>query len=93
MIGSITVNSATDTVQITRAVYITRRSQLTAQATDSSDSAVLTVSVTSTGAVLGTLTNNGGGSYSAVFRGIANPMNITVTSNLGGSASAQVRVR
>lgn len=93
MIGSITVNSATDTVQITRAVYITRRSQLTAQATDSSDSAVLTVSVTSTGAVLGTMTNNGGGSYSAVFRGIANPMNITVTSNLGGSASAQVRVR
>jgi plastocyanin len=93
MVGSVTVTSAVDTVQITRAQYAIARSQLTVQATDSNDTATLTVSVTSTGVILGTMTNNGGGSYSAKFSGIANPMNITVTSNFGGSASARVKAR
>jgi hypothetical protein len=93
MVGSVTVNPAADTVQITRALYTTSRSQLTVQATDSNDTAVLTVSVTSSGVILGTMTNNGGGNYSAKFNGIANPLNITVSSNLGGSASARVRAR
>ena len=93
MVGSVTVTAATDTVQITRAIYTTSRSQLTVQATDSNDTAVLTVSVTSSGVILGTMTNNGGGNYSAKFNGIVNPMNITVSSNLGGSASARVRAR
>lgn len=93
MIGSVTVATAADTVQITRALYTTSRSQLTVQATDSNETAVLTVSVTSTGMVLGTMTNKGGGNYSAKFNGIANPLNITVTSNLGGTASARVRAR
>ncbi len=93
MIGSVTVTAAADTVQITRAQYSISRSQLTVQATDTSDTATLTVSVTRTGMILGTMRNNGGGSYSAKFSGIANPMNITVTSNLGGSDSARVRAR
>lgn len=93
MIGSVTVTPASDTVDITRAQYVTSRSQLTVQATDTNDTATLTVSVTNTGMVLGTMTNNGGGSYSAKFTGIANPRNITVTSNLGGSDSARVKAR
>ena len=93
MIGSVTVTAAADTVQITRAQYAIARSQLTVQATDTNATATLTVSVTSTGTILGTMRNNGGGSYSAKFSGIANPINITVTSNLGGSDSAQVRAR
>ena len=93
MIGSVTVTSAVDTVQITRAQYVIARSQLTVQATDSNDTATLTVSVTSSGVVLGTMTNNGGGNYSAKFSGISNPMNITVTSNFGGTDSARVRAR
>jgi plastocyanin len=93
MIGSVTVTPAADTVQITRAQYTTSRSQLTVQATDSNDTAVLTVSVTSSGMVLGPMTNKGGGNYSAKFNGIANPLNITVSSNLGGSDSARVRAR
>lgn len=93
MIGSVTVTQPVDTVQITRALYTTSRSQLTVTATDSNTSATLTVSVTSTGAVLGQMTNNGGGNYSAKFNRITNPLNITVTSNFGGSASAPVRVR
>jgi plastocyanin len=93
MVGSVMVTAATDTVQITRALYTTSRSQLTVQATDSDPTAVLTVSVTSSGAILGNMTNKGGGSYSAKFNGIANPLNITVSSNLGGTASARVRAR
>jgi N-acetylneuraminic acid mutarotase len=85
--------SVVDTVTITRAQYATQRSQLTVQATDSNPSAILTVSVTSTGVVLGNMTNKGGGSYTAKFTGIANPVNITVKSNLGASASAAVRAK
>ncbi len=83
-----------DTVTITRAQYVTSRSQLTVQATDSDPTAVLTVSVTSSGQVLGTMINKGGGSYSAKFTGVtSNPVNITVTSDLGGSASKAVTVK
>ena len=92
MIGSVIVN-APDTVDITRAQYITQRRQLTVQATGSNSAAELTVSVTSSGTILGPMTNNGGGNYSAKFSRITNPVNITVTSNLGGSDSANVRVR
>ena len=93
MVGSVTVTEATDTVQITRAQYTTSTSQLTVQATDTNDTATLTVSVTRTGEILGTMMNQGGGNYAARFTGIANPTNITVTSNLGGSDSARVRAR
>ena len=79
--------------EITRAQYTTSRSQLTVQATDTDDTATLTVSVTSTGEVLGTMTNKGGGNYSAKFTVTPNPRQITVSSNLGGSATARVRVR
>jgi hypothetical protein len=37
--------------------------------------------------------NNGGGNYNAKFSGISNPQKITVTSDLGGSATARVKVR
>ncbi len=93
MVGSVTVTAAADTVQITRAQYAIARSQLTVQATDTNDTATLTVSVTSSGVILGTMTNNGGGNYSAKFSGITNPMNITVTSNFGGTDSARVKAR
>ena len=92
MIGSVTVTDI-DTVTITRAQYAIARSQLTVQATDTDETAMLTVSVTSSGEILGPMINRGGGSYTAKFTGISNPQNITVTSNLGGSASARVRAR
>ena len=82
-----------DTVEITRAQYAISRSRLSVQATDTNTAAILTVSVTSTGEILGTMTNQGDGTYRAKFSGIANPLNIDVTSNLGGSATAMVRAR
>ncbi len=84
---------AVDTVEISRAQYITSRSQLTVQATGSDSTATLTVSVTSTGQVLGTLSNQGNGTYRGKFTVASNPVNITVTSSLGGTATAAVRVR
>jgi plastocyanin len=93
MIGSVTVNQTIDTVTITRAQYSTQRSQLTVQATDSDPTATLTVSVTSSGQVLGTMTNQGGGNYNFKKVVTPNPRQITVTSNLGGTATARVRAR
>ena len=88
------VDSVTaDTVTITKAQYSVSRSQLTVLATDSNATAVLTVKVTSTGEVLGTMDTRGDGNYRLKANGVANPLNVTVTSNLGGSDSANVRAR
>jgi plastocyanin len=93
MIGTVSVTEAIDTVQITRAQYTISRSQLTVQATDSNPTAVLTVTKTSDGTLIGMLGNQGGGNYSGKFNGISNPQRITVTSNFGGTATARVKAR
>ena len=62
-------------------------------ATDTNTDAVLTVSVTGTGEILGTMDTRGDGNYRAKINGIANPQNVTVTSNLGGSDSSNVKAR
>jgi plastocyanin len=93
MIGSVIVNQMIDTVTITRAQYSNAKTQLTVQATDSDPTAKLTVSVTQSGMILGPMTNRGGGNYVAKFNGITNPRMITVTSDLGGSATSRVRAK
>jgi subtilisin family serine protease len=82
-----------DTVTISKAQYSNSRSQLTVLATDSNTAAVLTVSVTSTGEILGVMQTRGDGNYRLKVNGVANPLNVTVTSNLGGTDSANVRAR
>jgi len=84
--------SSTDTVTIRKAVYTTAQQTLTVQATDSDSSAILQVYVTSTDTLLGTLKKKSAG-YSGKFVVSPNPENITVKSNLGGSASADVTTR
>jgi plastocyanin len=94
MVGTVTVNNATgDVVTINRAQYDIGQSTLTVKATDSEDSAVLTVSVLSTGEIIGTLRNKGDGGYSGKFRSIDNPQKIAVTSNLGGKDTARVKAK
>lgn len=93
MIGSVTVNAVVDTVEITRAQYKVSRSQLLVEATDSDGTAELTVSVSGTGQILGLMSGDGSGKYRAKFSQLANPMRITVTSDLGGSDSVRVRAR
>lgn len=82
-----------DTVTISKAQYSIARSQLSVQATDSNPAAILTVKVTSSGQILGTMQTRGDGNYRLKLNGVANPQNVTVTSNLGGSASKNVKAR
>jgi plastocyanin len=92
MVGTVTVTQAIDTVTITRAQYNSTNMQLTVAATDSDPTATLTVSVTSTGQILGTMRTRGDGNYSAKFAHVAtNPRMITVSSSLGGTATSRVR--
>ena len=88
-----TAGNPTDTVAIQRAEYIVSKAKLRVNATSTKSSAVLTCYVTSTNALIGTLTNNGGGKYSGEFSWPTNPQNITVRSSLGGQASRAVTVK
>ena len=83
--------ATTDTVAITLAQYRLSRKRLSVQATSTSATATLKVYVTATGQLIGTLTNNGGGKYSGTFKWPTNPLNITIKSSLGGSASTSSR--
>jgi hypothetical protein len=83
----------TDIVTITLAQYRTSTKRLSVTATSSNPNAILKVYVTSSGALVGTLTNSGGGKYSGTFKWPSNPLNITVKSNLGGFTSATVTVK
>jgi hypothetical protein len=88
----LTIN-AVDTIGIQRAEYQRSRSLLRVDATSTAPSATLRVYVAATGAFMGTLTNNGNGSFSGHLSWPTNPRNITVRSSLGGSASAAVTLR
>lgn len=85
--------NAVDTITIQRAEYQRSKKLLRVEASDTEPTAVLNVYVTATGAFIGTLTNNGGGRFSAVLSWQTNPRNITVRSNLGGSQSKAVTAK
>ena len=92
-VATLTINPtapSADTVSITRAEYDRSKTTLRVEATSSRSSATLQVLVTSTGQLIGNLTNNGGGKFSRQFTWSVNPQNITVRSNFGGAKSAAV---
>jgi hypothetical protein len=93
--ATINVNpgAAADTVSVTRAEYVVSSRQLRVDATSTKATATLQVFVSSTGALIGTLSNNGGGSYSGQFSWPSNPQSITVKSSLGGSATRAVTAK
>jgi hypothetical protein len=83
-----------DTVTITKAIWSTSLLQLTVTATDSDPTATQTCSKTSNGHVFGTLRGDGNGNYKGKFSNVTkNPVNITVTSDKGGTDSADVTVK
>jgi hypothetical protein len=88
-----TDGASTDTVSITRAEYRTSKSTLRVEATSTRADATLQVFVTSSGQLIGTLVNNGGGRFRGQFSWPVNPQNITVRSNFGGQAARTVTVR
>ena len=79
-----------DTVSITLDEYVVSKKQLRVQATSTSTTATLQILVTSTGALIGTLTNNGAGGFSGQVSWPVNPQTITATSSAGGSATKAV---
>jgi len=97
---SITIGTgSSDRVVLTRAVWSPHSVQKSLQVAgfDPNNGATYTVSVTATGAEVGTITertpvNGGDGSFVANFRETVNLNNVTVTSSLGGSASIPVTV-
>jgi hypothetical protein len=88
--ATLTVTPAGDTVAIQRAEYESQKRTLRVEATSTRTNATIQVMVTSTGQIVGTLANNGGGRYSATLNWSVNPQNITVRSSFGGSASRSV---
>ena len=88
-----TRTAATDSIAIQIAEYSSGNQQLRVEATSSNANATLQVFVTSTNTLIGTLRNDGGGRYRGDFSWPTNPQNITVRSNLGGSASRQVTLK
>jgi hypothetical protein len=84
---------AVDTVRIQRAEYQSSKKALRVDATGTDPTATLRVYVTTTGALVGTLKNNGNGRFSASLSWPAYPNNITVRSSLGGSDSSPVALK
>lgn len=78
---------AADTVRITKGNW--NKGLLTIEATSTNPNAILTV-YGRTGFFMFTLTNKGGGKYADQRGYITNPERITVRSNFGGSASANL---
>ncbi len=76
-----------------QADYNTSKRELRVEVSDTSSTATLRAYVTSTNALIGTLSNSGGGKYKGQFNVAPNPQNITVRSSLGGSASKAVATK
>jgi FG-GAP-like repeat len=94
--ATLTINPAvggTDTVTITRAEYDSGNRRLRVEATSTRANAALQAFVTSSGQLIGTLSNDGGGRYRGEFTWPVNPQSITVRSNFGGQATRAVTLR
>lgn len=94
--AALTINPAAasaDTVAIQKAEYDSSKRSLKIESTSSRANATLQVFVTSSGQLLGTLSSNGGGKFSGQLSAATNPQNITVRSNLGGSATRAVSAK
>ena len=63
------------------------------EASSTNKTAVLSVYVTSTGALIGSLTGDGSGRYKGDLGWSSNPVNITVKSSAGGSAGKAVTAK
>jgi hypothetical protein len=94
--ATLTINPAgggADTVTITRAEYDSGNRRLRVEATSTRSNATLQVFVASSGQLIGTLSNDGGGRYRGEFNWPVNPQSITVRSNFGGQATRTVSGR
>lgn len=91
--AAVTVTPAGDTVGISRAEYTASNRTLRVEATGTRTNATLQIFETSSGQLIGTLSNNGGGRYSGQLNWPVNPQNVTVRSNFGGQFSRAVTAK
>ena len=84
---------APDSVAITKAEYQAGKGRLRVEATSTDVTATLQVFVTSSGQLIGTLSNKGGGKFGGEFTQSVNPQSITVRSSSGGSATLAVKLK
>ena len=82
------VAPAADVVRITRATW--KKGLMRIEATSSNPNAILSV-YSRSGSLLFDLTNRGGGRYTDERGFVTNPVQISVRSNFGGSASAKLQ--
>lgn len=82
-----------DIVSVGRAEYDGGKRALRIEATSTSSTATLTVSVTDTGQSIGVVGNEGGGVYKGQLSWPVNPGKITIKSSLGGSATVLVNAK
>jgi len=87
------VTSNADNVTIQLADYFAGKRELRVAAQSTGSTATLGVHLTSSGQLIGTMQNLGGGKYSGQFARSVNPQSITVRSSLCGSATMVVRRR
>jgi hypothetical protein len=85
--------NAIDSIAIQRADYSRSTNFLRVEATSTEPTAMLRVYVTGSGALMGTLTNSGGGGFSGYLSWPTRPKSITVRSSFGGSASKSVTLK
>lgn len=85
--------AAADTVSVQRAEYDSSKRVLQVEASSTSSTATMRVFLTSTGTLIGTLSNDGGGRYRGQLSWSTNPQNVTVTSSLGGTATRAVTLK
>ena len=83
----------TDTIKVQRAEYQRSKGTLRVDASGTEPTVTLRVYVTATGALVGTLKNNGNGRYTASLSWPTYPENVTVRSSFGGFASSPVSVK
>jgi hypothetical protein len=88
--AAVTVLHPLDSVRITKAEDAVRSFQLKVEATSTSASVSLTVWNAGTGALIGALSNAGGGKYTGMFTVSPAVLSITVKSSLGGIATGPV---
>jgi hypothetical protein len=90
---TVTSNAPVRSIAILRADYMLSQGKLRVAARTSSDAETLSVYVSSTGELIGTLKDVGGGDYQGKFNWPTHPIQITVVSDAGGTATARVRAR
>ncbi|MFN7925885.1 MAG: VCBS repeat-containing protein [Bryobacteraceae bacterium] len=91
--ATVTVLRPLDTVAISKAIFTVKNADLRVEATSSNTATTITVYNAANGALLGTLSNAGGGKYNGNMFAPVNLTNIALKSALGGTTAGAVQIK